>query len=432
MAIACGVKVLQFSVGFGRPVFRWQPKPQGTEFVIGLLPFGGFVRMLDEREAPVSPELRSFAFNRKPLRSRALIVAAGPAANLLLAFLIYAWVNWSGVQLARPIVAGPVADSLADKAGIRSGDLISQYGFIGHPLQSVSSFEDLRWVLTKGAIEREDIRLMVTDPNDRLGNEREVTLPLHLIDVQEPGDEMFQAIGITGPYTAATIGEVLPGGVADQSGLRSGDIVLQIGVIPVFDGKQLRDLIRDSVDRDKSTSQLWQIDRQGQPLTMSVKPQAVQEGDRWIGKIGAYVGSRPQFDWVSHGFPESVWMGMNKTWDVSVLTIKMLGKMIIGEASLRNLSGPITIADYAGKSASAGMTHYLMFLALISVSLGVLNLLPLPLLDGGHLLYYLWEGLTGKELSELVMQWFQRFGVVLLISMMTVAVFNDLTRLMSS
>jgi regulator of sigma E protease len=430
MAIACGVKVLKFSVGFGKPILRWQPHSNGTEFVIAMFPLGGYVKMLDEREGAVAPELKSLAFNQQPLRSRALIVAAGPVANLLLAVAIYAWLNWSGVEQTRPILASPVQGSLAEKAGLQGGELVMQYGFEGDELIAIDSFDELRFVLTRAALSLQDIRLILSNPKAIKTESREVVLLLNQLGATELEEDVFQRIGIPGPYTQALIGEVFAGGAAERAGLQSGDRVTQIGLSPVSDGRQLRELIRGSVQGQESTSEIWRVQRHGQPLEIEVTPKAVQEGHHWIGKINAYVGSQPEIAIVRYGVFKSIGLGVKKTWDVSVLTLQMMGKMIVGEASLKNLTGPITIADFAGKSASAGLSHYLVFLALISVSLGVLNLLPIPILDGGHLLYYLWEGLTGKELSEALMHQLQRFGVALLMSMMAVAIFNDLTRLM--
>ena len=193
----------------------------------------------------------------------------------------------------------------------------------------------------------------------------------------------------------------------------------------------MRQLIRASVLNGDAVESIWKINRAGAYLDILVKPEVRQEGDLMVGKIGAYVGAMPELVMVRYGPLDGLWRGMKHTWDVSMLTLKMMGKMVIGESSLKNLSGPLTIADYAGKSAGMGMTQYLLFLALISVSLGVLNLLPLPVLDGGHLMYYLWEGLTGKPVSDTWMEHLQRGGIAILLVMMAIALFNDITRLFS-
>jgi len=388
VAVACGVKVLRFSIGFGGTLYRWQPKHQrkgqATEFVIGAFPLGGYVKMLDEREGPVPPDERHLAFNTQPLKSRAAIVAAGPLANLLLAVFLYAAVNWYGVQEPKPILASPVPGSVAEQAGLRGGERVESAAFEGEPLQPLRSFEELRWLLTRGAL-----------------------------DARDP----------------PVIGEVMAASAAQRAGLRQGDRVLAIGPTAVVDGQQLRELIRASVQGSQGLRQNWQVQRGGQTLAIAVQPDAAADGDKTIGRIGAYVGAAPEFVTVRYGPLEGLTKGAQRTWEVSVLTLRMMGRMVIGEASLKNLSGPLTIADYAGKSASLGLTQYLVFLALISVSLGVLNLLPLPVLDGGHLMYYLWEAVTGKSVSDAWMDRLQRGGIAVLLVMMSIALFNDVTRL---
>ena len=427
VALACGIKVLRFSIGFGRPIIRWRLAGKPTEFVIGIVPLGGYVRMLDEREGPVDPSERHQAFNTQPLRSRAAVVAAGPLANLLLAVLLYAAVSWIGVEEPRAILATPPAGSLAEVAGLRAGELVVETTIDGQSPQSVRSFDDLRWQLARAALEGEGLTLTLQAEADR-GGTREVLLDLRGLERSEIDAAFFRQVGLAGAYSRPVIGAVQDAGAAQLAGLQPGDLVLRVDGRGVRDAAQLRALIRRT---EPGQVQVWQLERAGRSIEVQVRPQVREEGGARLGRIGAIVGEPPQSVLVREDLAGALWEGWSRTWDVSVLTLRMLGKMLIGEASLKNLSGPLTMADYAGKSASQGLTAYLLFLAMISVSLGVLNLLPLPILDGGHLMYYLWEFVTGRGLSEAAMDRLQRLGVALLAALMGVALFNDIVRLIS-
>ena len=432
VAVACGVRVLRFSVGFGKGLYTWKPRNprpgQDTEFVIGAFPLGGYVKMLDEREGPVDPAERHRAFNTQPLKSRAMIVAAGPAANLLLAIALYAGVNWIGVQEPEPVLGSPVAGSLAAEAGLRGGERVEGAAFEGEEVEPLRSFEELRWLLTRGALDGRDLRLVLTREGPNAP--REVVLPLAKLETRDADAQLLRKVGIIAPWSPPVLGDVMAGGAAERAGLRKDDRVLRVNQQPVGDAQQLRDLIRAQLRDGKPLTSTWEVERGGQRLQVQVTPEVVAAaGAPAVGRISAYVGVPPAMVTVRHGPIEGLWKGIVRTWDVSALTLKMMGRMVIGEASVKNLSGPLTIADYAGKSASLGITQYLLFLALISVSLGVLNLLPLPVLDGGHLMYYLWEAVTGRSVSDAWMERLQRGGVAVLLVMMSIALFNDFARL---
>ena len=427
MALACGVKVLRFSIGFGKTVWRWQPKGSDTEFVIGVLPFGGYVKMLDTRECTVPDAERHRSFDAQPVSARAAIVLAGPLANLLLAVLLYALVNWRGVEMPAPVLASPEAGSIAAKAGLVGGERVVGAALEDADWQAVESFEDLRWLMTRGALQEQNVTLRLKTSLN--APERDVVLPLRGLSSLEVDALLLRQIGLTGPFTQPVLGGLVAGEPASRAGLREGDLVRRFGAIPVVDGQQLRQLIRASVKDGNSVAADWQVDRAGERLLIRVEPAVRVEGGAPIGRIGAFVGIAPELVMVRYGPIDGLWRGAARTWEVSSLTLGVMGKMLVGQASLKNLSGPLTVADYAGKSANQGLTQYLLFLALISVSLGVLNLLPLPVLDGGHLMYYLWESVTGHAVTELWLERLQRVGLALLFLMTSVAIFNDVSRL---
>ena len=427
MAIACGVKVLRFSVGFGPTVLRHVSARSGIEYVLALFPLGGYVRMLDEREGEVVKAERHLAFNTQSLGKRALIVVAGPLANLILAAALYSAVNWVGTEQAAPLLSTPPPDSLALSAGLVGGERVLAAGLDGQTPEPVQSFEDVRWWITKAALADADLLLQVQMGEADSSVAR--LLRTSSVDTSEVGPATFLKVGITAPRSSAVIGDLAPNEVAAQSGLQSGDLVLRVDGVAVPDAVALRTTIRLAGLSGKPPLQRWVIEREGQELELAVTPRVVLEGGSTIGRIGAAIGGPIERVTVRHGLLDGAQLAVERVWEVGALSLRMLGRMVIGEASLKNISGPVSIAEYAGKSASAGFTHYLLFLALISVSLGVLNLLPIPVLDGGHLMYYLWEWLTGSPPTEKWMDGLQRTGVVMLATMMGVAMWNDVSRL---
>ncbi len=436
VAVACGVRVLRFSLGFGPVLWRWtprRPRPgQNTEFVICAIPLGGYVRMLDDSEGEVSAAERPYMLESQRLSRRAAIVLAGPLANLLLAVLLYAMVHWIGVNESQPVLASPVAGSPAALAGVVSGDRVVRAGESDEALQEVLSWQDLRWQMMQHPPVSTEDREWILEVQSR-GQESLRTLRLELPRSESNALEDAlspEQLGLRGPWMAPVLGELTPGGVAQQAGLRKGDVVMRIQGQQIPDASFLRAQIRASGEAGDPQPQIWEVARRGQPglLLLEVTPRRVIQDGQAFGRIEAMVGEPPAQVLVRLGPWEGWVRAMERTLEVSALTLKTLGRMLIGQASWKQITGPVTMAEYAGKSAQMGLTAFLGFLAVVSVSLGVLNLLPIPILDGGHLMYYLWEALTRRRPSQRWLERLNRLGLVLVLLLMFVALRNDLMR----
>ena len=422
----CKVRVLRFSVGFGRPILSWRRGPEATEWVIATVPFGGYVKMLDEREGPVEASERARAFNRQNVWRRAFIVAAGPAFNFLFAIAVYAGLFLYGLPEARPVVAEPPAGTLAHAAGLRAGDTVRSIG--GQPVQT---WQELRWRVIQGALQREALSLEVSSEQRAIA---QVKLDLTTFPAADFEGDALEGIGLRlyRPSLDPVFGTIVRGSPAERAGLQAGDRVSHAGGRAVANWD---DLVRAIRERPGAPLRLA-IERGGERLALEVVPEAATVNGMQIGRIGAAPlvpesHAERILVRVQYGPLQALAKSCEKTADIALFSLKMLGRMLLGELSWKHLSGPVTIADYAGQSAQMGWLSYATFLALISVSLAVLNLLPIPLLDGGHLMYYAVEIIRGSPVSERAMELGQRVGLALLLFMMAFAFYNDLNRLFS-
>ena len=426
VARLCGVKVLRFSIGFGRPFWRTRLGRDQTEWVLAVLPLGGYVKMLDENEGPVEPKEVHRAFNRQSVWRRIAIVFAGPLANFLLAVIIYWALFVAGVQEAKPIVAAPAAGTLAAASGLARGETILKIND-----EPVASWQEARWRLLQLAVERQAVRLEVVDGRQRL-NWRTLDLSGFELDGFETDPLARLGLKLDRPDVAPVIGKVISGGVAEAAGLRAGDRVVSID----GNGVQAWDEVVSAVQTHPGVTIRFLVSRASVRIEIPLQPKAERQNGRLVGRIGAapfidQEAMKSLVTTVSYSPLVALGMATQRTWETSVFSLKMLGKMLIGEVSWKNLSGPVTIADYAGQSAQLGVGAYVAFLALISISLGVLNLLPIPLLDGGHLLYYVIELLKGSPVSERIMELGQRLGLMVLLFLMAFAFYNDINRLLA-
>ena len=421
-----GVKILRFSVGFGKPLLARRRGPDQTEWVLSAIPLGGYVKMLDSREGPVPPADAHRAFDAQGVAARIHIVLAGPAANFLLALALY-WVLFvTGLPGMKPIVGDPPPNSPAAVAGLASGDTL-----VSVADEPVATWNDARWMLLKQAVKRETTALEVETERGAHATRR---LDMSGLTKDDLDKDFFAKLGLAPlqPRVAAYLGKVHPGKAGERAGLAAGDLVVSVDAKPIATWAEFTAQVAASPGKELAI----EVERAGRRFPLHATPDAVSEGARRIGRLGIEIRAdllKPHYDRmttiVRYGPIDAVGKAALKVYDLSVFSVKMLGRMIVGDLSWKNLSGPITIADYAGQSAQAGWISWLGFLALVSVSLGVLNLLPIPLLDGGHLVYYFAEIVKGTPVSEKTMEIGQRLGLALLLGLTFFAFYNDLNRL---
>jgi len=420
-----GVKILRFSVGFGKALVVRRTGADQTEWVLSAIPLGGYVKMLDSREGEVRAAERDRAFDHKSLAARIAIVLAGPFANFLLAVLLY-WVLFvTGLPGMKAILADPPANTPAAVAGLSSGDTL-----VSIADEPVATWNDARWILLKQAVKRETTKIEIETER---GAHVTRSLDMSKLEKDDLDKDFFGKLGLR-PLRLATpayLGNVQPGKAGARAGLAAGDLVLSVDGKPTPTWSDFTAAISASPGKGL----VLEIERAGRRIPVNATPDTVSDGGSRIGRLWVEVPPQLKREYermttiVRYGPVEALGKAVAKVYDLSVFSVKMLGRMIVGDLSWKNLSGPITIADYAGQSAQAGWITWLGFLALVSVSLGVLNLLPIPLLDGGHLVYYFAEIVKGTPVSEKTMEIGQRLGLALLLGLTFFAFYNDLNRL---
>lgn len=421
----CVVKVLRFSVGIGPVIWSRRFGQDQTEWAVSALPLGGYVKMLDAREDDVgelTAEDLQREFTNQTVMKRIAIVLAGPVANFLLAILIFAGLYLHGVpEIVARVTVKP--NSWAATAGLKSGDLITAVN-----TTELKTWSDLRWELMQAVMDKRPAQLAILRPT-AAGNQEilQLTLPTTEMATADLDEHLMDKLGLDTAKPKAKFSQIMPDGPAAKAGLQAGDEIVNINGVAVENGIEMVTRLQNSAGQTLTMDGI----RAGQAFSVQIKPEAERVGERTVGRIRAQIDTSSELITVSENLPVAIAKGIGKTWDTSAMTLSMLGKMIMGEASLKNITGPITIADYAGQTARTGAISFLSFMAFISISLGVMNLLPIPVLDGGHLLYYSLELLTGRPVSQRVSDITQRAGVGILMVLMAVAIFNDIARLVS-
>lgn len=428
------VKVLRFSIGFGKPIWQTKFGQDQTELVIAAVPLGGYVKMLDEREIEegikngestllLAPADLQRAFNRLPVLKRMTVVLAGPVANLLLAIVLYWGLLVSGTMALKPIIGAVPPNTLAASLGFKEDDFIQSVNG-----EKAQTWQEVRWEIMSHATEKSPVSVRVM--NEKYGN-KVIELDVQKIDFEDTKTDFMEQIGLVPkqPEVVAKIGEIVKDSAAEKAGLKGGDVVIAMQNQKIRSWEQFVSTIKSHPNQQ---TQLRVI-REQKEIDLLITPDAIEENGQVIGRIGAGVQvdqeALSKFLIETHETPlNALVKACQKTWETSIFSLKMLGKMLMGEVSWKMMSGPVTIASYAGQSASMGVKVFIGFLALMSISIGVLNLLPIPVLDGGHLMYYMVEFFTGRPVSEAVLVAGQKVGLFLIGSMTALALFNDISR----
>ena len=429
-----GVKVLKFSIGFGKPLFKYTSKKgDKTEYILAAIPFGGYVKMLDEREGEVEESERHRSFNTQPVWKRMAIVAAGPAINFIFAIFAYMVMFMVGVSSLNPIVGHVVADSPMAQAGVQNNDYITAVN--GRPVVSLSDFSVS--LLDQYLDDSKNIKLHVKQEDGTSAIRKLDLSGLNLL--AEEGSDPLKKAGFTlwGNYTVG-FGAPVKGSPADVAGMKAGDLLHSINGQPVTTVKDFSAIIEKNagapisiiVDRKNSTGTTEQLTLNVTPKLTNYKGEQRVMVGIGVGKVADEATARRLRSRVSYGAPRALVEGAKRTWQMTSLSVSLIGKLVTGEASVKNISGPISIANYAGKSLAVSLSFFIGFLALISLSLGIMNLLPVPVLDGGHLLFYTIELIKGSPVSEAVEEIGMRIGLAMVGSLMLLAFYNDILRLL--
>ncbi len=415
-----GVKVLRFSIGFGKPIWKRKSAVDGTEYVLAAVPLGGYVKMLDEREGEVEEQDKPAAFNNKPVWVRFAIVAAGPIFNFLFAILILWMMYMNGVSGIKPVVGDVAKGSSAEVSGFQEGDQILSIDDV-----ETSTWHQVRLYLLDAALDKKTVQVQVRDRHDDISLRQ---MKLDMISDPVDSKDLLGDLGLKLWSPPAELGIPVSGGAADLAGLREGDTIVAVDDKAIGNWIEWLQAVRNNPGKQVQV----QVDRNGARMAFTLQIKSISRKGKEIGQVQVAL---PKKYWdmldvkIEYNVLQALEAGVVRTWDMSVLMLRVLGRIVMGDSSLKNISGPLTIAQYAGDTASLGLIPFLSFLSIVSISLGVLNLLPIPVLDGGHLLYFVVEMFTGKPVSEQFQLTAQQFGIFLLVALMALAFYNDILRL---